>query len=124
MRDRLIELIDNKQDCGVVYEPSQMDDRKTNEAIVSNGDLADHLLANGVICPPVSVGQTVWCIYNYKEPKEFQVTIFTMSEKHYSFTIETKNGVWKHYCDKDAVGKWVFLTREQAERALAERSAK
>lgn len=117
MKDRLMKLIYD----WVAEDPAA----KITEydTYISLARLADHLLANGVICPPVSVGQTVWCIYNYKEPKEFQVTIFTMSEKHYSFTSETKNGVWKHYCDKDAVGKWVFLTREQAERASAERSA-
>lgn len=85
-------------------------------------DLADYLLANGAIVPPCKVGDTVWCIYNYTKPIEFQITILTMSENHYSFVIETKNGVYKHYCDKDSVGKWVFLTREEAEKALAERS--
>ena len=106
-RERLIELIQNAVDgCA----------RHWAEVI------ADHLLANGVIVPPCKVGQTVWCIYNYTKPKEFQIAILSMSENHYSFTIETKDGVYKHYCDKEAVGKYVFFTREEAEKALKERS--
>ena len=114
MKDRLIELLLQKM----------FGDQFKNTALQQAENLADHLLANGVIVPPVSLGQTVWCIYNYEKPKEFQVAILTMAEKHYSFTIETKGGVCKHYCDEDAVGKWVFFTKEEAEKALAERSKK
>ena len=82
--------------------------------------LADYLLANNVVVLPCVVGQTVWCIYNYEKPKEFQVSVLSMSENHYSFTIEANKGVFKHYCDKDAVGKWVFFTKEEAEAKLKE----
>lgn len=68
---------------------------------------------------PCKLGDSVWCIYNYAKPREFKITILTMSDNHYSFFIEAKNGVYKHYCDKDAVGKWVFFSREEAEKALA-----
>lgn len=68
---------------------------------------------------PCKVGDTVWCIYNYTKPKEFQIDILTMSKNHYSFTIKTKDGIYKHYCDKEAVDKWVFFTKEEAEEALA-----
>ena len=68
---------------------------------------------------PCKVGDSVWCIYNYTKPKEFQIAILTMSKNHYSFTIETKDGIYKHYCDKEAVGKWVFFTKEEAEEVLA-----
>ena len=86
---------------------------------------ADYLLANGVSVPPCKVGQKVWCISNYPddytEPMEYQITILSMSENYYSFAMETKDGVYDHYCSKDKVGKWVFFTREEAEAALAER---
>lgn len=82
--------------------------------------MADHLIANNVVVLPCVVGQTVWCIYNYEKPKEFQVAVLAMSEHHYSFTIEANKGVFKHYCDKDAVGKWVFFTKEEAEAKLRE----
>ena len=68
---------------------------------------------------PCKVGDKVWCISNYTKPKEFQITILTMSENHYSFVIEAHKGVYKHYCDKDSVGKYVFFTKEEAENALA-----
>jgi hypothetical protein len=75
--------------------------------------------SENVIEVPCKVGDKAWCIYNYTKPVEFQITILTLSENHYSFVIETKNGVYKHYCDKAFVGKWVFFTREEAEKALA-----
>jgi hypothetical protein len=75
--------------------------------------------SENVIELPCKVGDSVWCIYNYTKPKEFQIAILTMSKNHYSFTIETKDGIYKHYCDKEAVGKWVFFTKEEAEEALA-----
>lgn len=68
---------------------------------------------------PCKVGDKVWCISNYTNPKEFQITILTMSENHYSFVIEADKGVYKHYCDKDSVGRYVFFTKEEAEQALA-----
>ena len=68
---------------------------------------------------PCKVGDKVWCISNYTKPKEFQITILTMSENHYSFVIEADKGVYKHYCDKDSVGKYVFFTKAEAEKALA-----
>lgn len=76
-------------------------------------------LSENVIELPCKVGDKVWCISNYTKPKEFQITILTMSENHYSFVIEADKGVYKHYCDKDSVGKYVFFTKEEAERALA-----
>ena len=85
-------------------------------------EAVDYLIANNVVVLPCVVGQTVWCIYNYEKPKEFQVAVLSMSENHYSFTIEANKGVFKHYCDKEAVGKWVFFTKEEAENALKERN--
>ena len=83
-------------------------------------EFADYLMSNNVVVLPCVVGQTVWCIYNYEKPKEFQVAVLSMSEHHYSFTIEANKGLFKHYCDKDAVGKWVFFTKEEAEAKLRE----
>ncbi len=110
MRDilkRLTELIeDTLQDweCDVSHETVE--------------EIAEHLIENGVIAPPVALGQTVWCIYNRKKPREFKVKVVSMAKREYSFLIETKDGMHKHYCDKAAVGKWVFFTREEAEKAL------
>lgn len=51
MRDRLIELLNEKQKYGTIPIYSQMDDRVCRTIEVKNTDLADHLLANGVIVP-------------------------------------------------------------------------
>ena len=101
MRDRLIELIqDSVGGCA----------RHWAELI------ADHLLAEGVIVPPCKVGQTVYCIRYDKARKPFvkplgvlSVTICGKGE----FTIFTTR--------EDMLGKTVFLTKEEAERALERR---
>jgi hypothetical protein len=68
---------------------------------------------------PCKLGDKVWCIYNYTNPKEFRITTLTISENHYAFVIEADKGIYKHYCDKDSAGKYVFFTKEEAENALA-----
>lgn len=97
--------------------------------------LADHLLANGVIVPPVKVRQKVWLI-GYtgtlveKNPCviEGEVYAITISELNYKFrgVFECRaeingEGEWFDLLF-DEVGKTVFLTQEEAERALTERS--
>ena len=56
-RDRLIELLSNKQQYGIATE-------EPPEAIytIENHQVADHLLANGVIVPPCNVGDMVYVI--------------------------------------------------------------
>lgn len=115
-RERLVELL-NEATFGVnVHTLADYLSRETIDRV------AEYLMANNVVVLPCVVGQTVWCIYNYEKPKEFQVAVLSMSEHHYSFTIEANQGVFKHYCDKDAVGKWVFFTKEEAENVLKERN--
>ena len=102
-RERLIELLDIANQTG---------------SIIGTADTADYLLANGVIVPPCKVGDTVW---------------FDTWEKNGSINI----GIQPHRVDRiDVVlvcgakelvstkiydweiGKTVFLTREEAEKAL------
>jgi hypothetical protein len=119
-RERLIQLLQSSH-CVELWN------HNTDDFIEPNPieKLADYLLANGVSVPPCKLGQKVWCICNYSndytKPMEYQITILSMTENYYSFAMETKNGVYEHYCNKDDVGKWVFFTREEAEKALAER---
>lgn len=100
MRDRIIELIESARYWGA----------NTSEKI------ADRLLAEGVIMPPVRVGQTV---YSNKG------TAYIIEGVHY------KNGRFLfggNKCDAEGapqrvwfetdIGKTVFLTREEAEKAL------
>ena len=86
--------------------------------------LADHLLENGVIVPPVQVGATVYCTDSYRhliKPLEiigFEVDYTKRNCKYYC-----SGGDYTPAWFKPAeIGKTIFLTREEAEKALAERS--
>ena len=81
--------------------------------------IADHLLSNGVIVPPIGVGQTLWYIDKYSQTVERDVV---------KFLTVTNNGVkpilqhhnvrfWEMY----QWGKTVFLSKEEAEKALKEK---
>ena len=76
--------------------------------------LADHLLANGVIVLPCKIGDTVYqtdgvILYSSKVNRILVLdglTIYQTSAIDF---------------DDRAIGKTVFLTREEAEKALAQR---
>ena len=81
--------------------------------------LADHLLENGIIVPPCKVGQTVYsCLgYAYKVKK----IVIESNSKHITFVLESGlNG--QLIFDETCFGKTVFLSHEDAGKALAERS--
>ena len=133
MRDRLIELLkqldfDYGEECFVAAE----DGYKCAPDFAEY--FADHLLANGVIVPPCKVGDICY-------PLNASETELTCEEKISRITISEKNiiiGYYEHWdysnrCRKTdtwrlplrtrILGKGVFLTKEEAEKAL-ERSAK
>ena len=96
-------------------------------------DIADHLLANGVIAPPVRVGQIVYVPWDWGGQKavatvEVEEINFYDSQMHYMFLIDLESddesynqafGGWK---TDQSIGETVFLSKEEAEKALAERS--
>jgi hypothetical protein len=104
MRDRLIELISQVQYMGGL-----------------EGQLADHLLAEGVIVPPCKVGSIVYTI-SRKHLKKWKVCFIGYnSQGKFKMHIATEKftemlEVWDYN-----IGKTVFLTRSEAEQALAER---
>ena len=59
-RERLIELLNKKQDVGIVYNESQTDSIYSESKEISNNELADYLIKSGVIVPPVKVGDTAY----------------------------------------------------------------
>ena len=84
--------------------------------------VADYLLENGVIVPPVQVGATVYCTDSYRhliKPLEiigFEVDYTKRNCKYYC-----SGGDYTPAWFKPAeMGKNVFLTREEAEKALKE----
>jgi hypothetical protein len=96
-------------------------------------EIVDALLANGVIVPPCKVGDIVyaphwhWGTYIKDEIIPYQITNITITQnkkgewtKKYR-AMEVQNGKtidWQLNFEFDAIGKTVFLTREQAEKAL------
>ena len=124
MRDRLEQLMRQAY-------ISAMDGGITdyNEAIKAN---VDYLLANGVIVPPCNVGHKVFyffetCDEQGKEKtriSEGVVVSFSLQEEGLWAYVRYKSGLtYWHIVDKD-FGKTVFLTREEAAKALAEREGK
>lgn len=91
--------------------------------------IADHLLANGVIVPPCKVGTTLFFLYNspYADKPDLTPRIYKTTDWYFEVDkagivintsdIHSFNKVYDY-----VLGKTVFLTREEAEKALAERS--
>lgn len=111
MRERLTQLIHDAHTAIADRD----DNRDTYTAI------ADYLLGNGVIVPPVKVGQTVWAIEKYRgkpiaiiEGKAQMVGVTSRSVK-----VLLRNH--KDFNKTFVFGKTVFLTREAAEAALKAR---
>lgn len=112
MRDRLVELIESARYWGAN----------------TSAEIADHLLAEGVIVPPCKVGDKTYLLLE-KLKGGYDIVVSKCVE-----ISENENGKWfSMYFDCvdignsiefqiEDFGKTVFLTREQAEKALAERS--
>lgn len=108
MRDRLIELIEQAVQ-GSAY----------------SCDIADYLLANGVIVPPCKVGQALYFLYDRTfanrpdlTPRIYETNdwYFDVDKKGISILPRSIHGYkGKHHY---YLGKTVFLTREEAEQAL------
>lgn len=99
-RDRLIELLKNNRHLDVLFGD------EWEEA-------ADDLLANGVIVSPCKVGDKV---YQTDGLRIYESTVMEI-------TYTTKNVVYctENICfDETAIGKSIFLTKEEAEARLKE----
>ena len=77
--------------------------------------IADYLLANGVIVPPCKVGQTVY-EFDYDFEREETYVVDTTVTGFAIITFEEIHSFRQ-------IGKTVFLSKEDAEKALAERKA-
>lgn len=99
-RERLIELIDG---CGRLER------------------LADYLLANGVIVPPCKVGDTVYILAGHnghKYEKDICEGFYIGNDGVVQVRVRNMKGNHGTY---GVIGKTVFLTRKEAEKALEER---
>lgn len=114
-RERLIELLRRSEilcdDCG------PYGNTYCTEAI------ADHLLANGVILPPCKVGDTVYSIEKGIDHQIFIGEVYETTKRREGFWFRyTRRGYFTGASSFDDIGKTVFLTKEDAEKALKERS--
>lgn len=104
-RERLVELIGNISIGGIPFRA-----RFYKSAIEK---IADQLLESGAIVPTVKVGQTVYHLgYSFKveEIEILQNEIFYRCGN-------TGTDDYMAFCESD-IGKTVFLTKEEAEKAL------
>ena len=132
MRDRLIELLHKNSWDYLLCE--------ANIKL-----LADHLLENGVIVPPVSIGSTVYAISETRAKEAKVDELYINSQKRvvifadfdcdedcegcpFEMWSQSFCGEWD--CGNqfgvveikiEELGKTVFLTKEEAEQALKER---
>ena len=117
MRERLIELLKeaDKYASGVCTDYDEAQEV-----------CADYLLAEGVIVPPCKGGQKVYIIGWCNDIEEFIVTdIFAKHNRDdrtfFRFFAEIGAGSDIQFPSEE-IGKTVFLTKEEAEKALEERS--
>lgn len=80
--------------------------------------IADYLLSNGVIVPPCKVGDTAYLIGWFDATvKEEKILYLTYDSRLNNLVFETAMCLF----DANQIGKFVFLNREAAEKALKER---
>ena len=78
--------------------------------------LADYLLEHGVVLLPCKVGDRVYRPSGCLGVVQFVIISFNIYQSEMFFTDDSENIIYL-----PDIGKTVFLTREEAERALKER---
>lgn len=123
-RNRLIDIL--REPIPVIKGYNTIGESRMN--IVDAEKYADRLLANGLIVPPCKVGDYVWLVFTPKYPanpndygkwfmKQDGVQRIIFGAK--GLSIETWN---MGTIPAKEFGEKIFLTKEKAEQALAERS--
>ncbi|MBO5089467.1 MAG: hypothetical protein J6C27_00940 [Clostridia bacterium] len=118
-RDKLIGLIDNFTE--------NITARDLHSSRFAS-EFAEHLLENGVMCPPCKVGDMVWWVAKLID-KNCEGKLNIEIGKVDSFLIRS-DGLWAHCCYESGLayrhlvaanfGKTIFLTKEEAEAKLKE----
>ena len=105
-RERLIDLI----------REAKKHTKNANSDLERNMIFADYLLEHGVIVMPCKVGDKVYRPSDCLGVVQFVIISFNIYESEMFFTDDSENIIYP-----SDIGKTVFLTREEAERALKER---
>ena len=80
--------------------------------------IADYLLANGVVVPPVALGQIVYSLEKGVS-RVFNGEVYEMvARKEAVVSRATRIGYYSTVFTAENIGKNVFLSREEAEKAL------
>lgn len=108
MRNKLIELLRNP----ILIIRGYATIGETRMSIVDAEKIADRLLAEGVIVPPCKVGDKV---YQTDGIRIYESTVMEVTYTTNKVVYCTENICF----DETAIGKSIFLTREEAEKALA-----
>ena len=124
MRNRLIALTKRAQNEWLDKEYEHETHKDLAEYV------ADYLLKNGVIVPPCKVGQTVLfytCVCDEVGKEKYdtlegEVISFSLQKEGLLAYCLYKCGLTYWHLVEQDFGKTVFITREEAEKALAERS--
>ena len=102
----------------------------TRNGYTDLGDIADHLIANGVVVLPCKIGDKVYVNYIYGRNKiitdsqmvcSIEQTVGVNDESYWKVCVKQvieKGYIVYHEYTEDDFGKTVFLTREEAEKAL------
>ena len=118
-RERLIELLRNA-------EVEELEAIKMNPFTYSSTDFtAEYLLANGVIVPPCKPGDYIYEICERRKNGEWQKVVVERLVR--SISVGIGGTAWAQcgttitvFLGENSLNKTVFLTREEAERALKE----
>ena len=121
MRERLIKMCENLILSCKSSLCADCEHNKIDYPDCMSAHFADYLLDNGVIVPPCKVGDKVYVIF---KNEIYKATVFSMKieteDDHYLTLIKVnvfdKISMFKVFI----FGKTVFLTREEAEKALQE----
>lgn len=111
-REKLIELIEKGQ--------TEYYNSFGSNGIRHNEYVADCLLANGVIVPPCKVGDKVYPIEGCKKYiQEFEVKKLQYTNQFGLEIVAYSRNRICYIFDASNIGETVFLSREDAEKALA-----
>jgi hypothetical protein len=114
-RERLIELVDKAKE----EYANDVTDHTETEYIV------ECLLDNGVIVPPCKVGDSCYPLPRYRTPLvERKISRITYSKRNVIIGYYENDGQYRPPLRTRILGEDVFLAREEAEKALAEKQGK
>lgn len=115
MRDRLVDLVESARYWGA----------NTSE------EIANYLLENGVVAPPVKVGQTIYVLWpggrkgiGVAEFKVISINLDCPDDMEIVYRSKKLNATMCRYANASDIGKTLFLSREEAERALEREMAR